>query len=205
MSRFVHSAWDGACKRTRTWALVIVVGSMTGMAMGQCTNVTPFATVAAPTTPTAVTISTCTFQSEYNTVTGIVAGATYTVTSSCGGYITVRRGTYNGALVANGTPPPSPPPPPPPVTVSTCTFQSEYNTITDCRAPTSVGSISAATLQASYHGSRCGGGARQAPLSFVAPCPVPLLARLSRGVPHPSAAPPPSLALPAQLVHPALP
>ncbi|MBK7945366.1 MAG: hypothetical protein IPJ85_08690 [Flavobacteriales bacterium] len=61
--------------------------------------------MAAPTTPAPVTISSCTFQSEYNTVTGIVAGQTYSIGSSCGGYITVRRTTFNGVVVANGNAP----------------------------------------------------------------------------------------------------
>ena len=152
----------------------------------QCTNLTAFGTVTAPTNSTALTISTCTFQSEYNTVNGIVAGATYTVTSSCGGYITIRRGTYNGALVANGNTPvsftapvagtyylhfntnaacgtasicctttitctscgaggggclntiaygsASAPTNNTPLTINTCTYQSEYNTITGIAA-----------------------------------------------------------------------
>ena len=82
----------------------IAIGCMC-TASAQCTNATPFGTAAAPANNTPLTISTCTYQSEYNTVTGLVAGATYTVTSSCGGYITVRLGTFNGALVANGNTP----------------------------------------------------------------------------------------------------
>ncbi len=72
---------------------------------GQCTNTTAYGSAAAPTSSTPTSISTCNFQSEYSTVTGIVAGNTYKVTSSCGGYITVRRGTYNGTFVANGNSP----------------------------------------------------------------------------------------------------
>jgi hypothetical protein len=70
-----------------------------------CVNPTAFGTVAAPTTGTAVTISTCTFQSEYNTITGVVAGATYQITSSCGGYVTVRRTTPGGVIAAQGNAP----------------------------------------------------------------------------------------------------
>jgi len=151
------------------------------IAVGQCTNATAFGTVAAPTNSAPLTISTCTYQSEYNTITGVAAGATYSVSSSCGGYITVRRGTFNGTLVANGnsalsfTTPvagtyflhfntdaacgtasiccttaitctscaastgcinttafgtAAAPTTPTPLTISTCTYQSEYNTIT---------------------------------------------------------------------------
>lgn len=85
--------------------LSVIVSGIMGTVSAQCTNPNAFGTVAAPTTNTPLVISTCTFQNEYNTVTGIAAGATYTVTSSCGGYITVRRGTFNGTLVANGNTP----------------------------------------------------------------------------------------------------
>lgn len=71
----------------------------------QCTNSIPFGTIAAPTTPATQTISTCTYQEEYNTITGVVAGATYTIGSSCGGYVTVRRTTFNGVVVAQGNAP----------------------------------------------------------------------------------------------------
>ncbi|MBK9175034.1 MAG: T9SS type A sorting domain-containing protein [Flavobacteriales bacterium] len=93
---------------TKSWAwllLVATIGLPCIQATAQCTNGTAYLTVAAPTTPSPVTISICTFQTEYNTVTGIVAGQTYSVGSSCGGYITVRRGTFNGAVVANGNAP----------------------------------------------------------------------------------------------------
>jgi len=82
----------------------MAIGCM-ATARGQCTNTTAFGSVAAPTSATPVSISTCSFQTEYSTVTGLVAGSTYSVSSSCGGYITVRRGTYNGTFVANGNSP----------------------------------------------------------------------------------------------------
>lgn len=71
----------------------------------QCTNTVAFGTAAAPSGSTPLTISTCTFQSEYNTVTGVVAGQTYSVGSSCGGFVTVRRTTFNGVVVASGNAP----------------------------------------------------------------------------------------------------
>ena len=54
----------------------VLLALYTSDTMGQCTNSTAFGTVAAPTTTAPITISTCTYQSEYNTVTGIVAGQT---------------------------------------------------------------------------------------------------------------------------------
>src|SRR5690606_24622522 len=71
----------------------------------QCTNTWSNATVNAPTGTGSTTISTCTWQDEYDIINNIVAGNTYNVSNSCGGYVTVRRGTYNGTLVANGNAP----------------------------------------------------------------------------------------------------
>src|SRR5690606_15115160 len=71
----------------------------------QCTNTSAFGTATAPTNTTPVTISSCVYQGEYSTINNIIAGNTYTISNSCGGYVTVRRGTYNGTLVANGNAP----------------------------------------------------------------------------------------------------
>lgn len=103
MCRPVHIA--RAVMGFRYLLSLVTAISIASTSIAQCTNSIAFATVAAPTTNTPLVISTCTYQTEYNTITGVVAGATYTVTSSCGGYITVRRGTYNGAVVANGNTP----------------------------------------------------------------------------------------------------
>jgi hypothetical protein len=77
----------------------------TQLVHGQCVNPNPFGTVAAPTNAIPLTISTCTFQDEYNTITAVVAGRTYTIGSSCGGYITVRHTTPGGVVVAQGNTP----------------------------------------------------------------------------------------------------
>ncbi|MFN8349942.1 MAG: GEVED domain-containing protein [Flavobacteriales bacterium] len=74
-----------------------------------CTNTTlyPSSSFAAPAPGAgAYTIATNQYQSEYNSMTGAVAGHTFTSTGSIAGtYITVRAGTYNGTLVASGTTP----------------------------------------------------------------------------------------------------
>lgn len=70
-----------------------------------CTNTSSYGSAVAPSTPTTVTISSCNFQSEYSTVSGIVAGQTYQFGYSLGGYITVHTGTYNGPIVAYGNAP----------------------------------------------------------------------------------------------------
>ncbi|MFN3874338.1 MAG: T9SS type A sorting domain-containing protein [Flavobacteriales bacterium] len=150
-------------------------------AAGQCTNSSAYGTAAAPTTGTPLTISTCTYQTEYNTITGVAAGSSYTVSSSCGGFITVRHTAFNGPVAAIGMSPvtftapvggtyyihyntnaacgtattcctttitctscgsgtgcinttaygsAAAPTNSTPFTISTCTYQSEYNTIT---------------------------------------------------------------------------
>ena len=71
----------------------------------QCTNVWSGGTANAPTSSSTTTISTCTWQDEYNVINNIVAGNTYTIGNSCGGFITVRSGTYNGPVVATGNAP----------------------------------------------------------------------------------------------------
>jgi hypothetical protein len=72
---------------------------------GPCTNSTAFGSAAAPTNNTPVTISTCTYQSEYNTITSVVAGQTYSSSYNLGGWVTVRSGTFNGPVVAFGNSP----------------------------------------------------------------------------------------------------
>ncbi len=83
-------------------------GNCGGGGGGGCTNTTmyPSTSFAAPAGGTTYNISTCNFAGEYNQMTGAVAGNTFISTASTAGtYITVRAGTYNGAVVANGTTP----------------------------------------------------------------------------------------------------
>ena len=104
-SRCAYPLKPRAIPTARFLVLLVLLAQAATAALGQCTNTTAFGTVAAPTSTAPLTISTCTYQTEYNTVTGIVAGQTYSVGSSCGGYVTVRRTTFNGVLVANGNAP----------------------------------------------------------------------------------------------------
>lgn len=71
----------------------------------QCTNSSAYGTATAPTGTTATTISSCSYQTEYSTINSVVAGNTYQVTNSCGGYITIWSGSNGGTLVANGNAP----------------------------------------------------------------------------------------------------
>lgn len=71
-----------------------------------CTNNSSFGSGTAPSPGNVITITTCNYANEYATVSGVVAGNTYSSSSSIGtDYITVRSGTFNGPLVAAGTSP----------------------------------------------------------------------------------------------------
>lgn len=70
-----------------------------------CTNTSSFGSATAGTTNTPVTISTCNWQGDYSTVSGIVSGNTYSFGYSLGGWITVRIGTSNGTVAVSGNAP----------------------------------------------------------------------------------------------------
>lgn len=72
---------------------------------GQCLNTVPFGSVIAPVVEgIVVNITSCAFAGEYSTINNVVAGSTYTLTSSMlTDFITVRQGTYNGPVLGTGT------------------------------------------------------------------------------------------------------
>lgn len=73
---------------------------------GDCLNTAPFGfadlTLAASD---LVTISGCSYTTEYSTITGVTPGSDVEFTIVGGGYITVRSGTFDGAVVAQGDSP----------------------------------------------------------------------------------------------------
>ncbi|MGR6086655.1 MAG: GEVED domain-containing protein [Arcticibacter sp.] len=75
--------------------------------MAQCTNTSSYGSATAPaTTPASVNFSTCSYAGEYSTLSSVVAGTTYRVSSSVAtDYITVRSTTSGGAVVAAGVSP----------------------------------------------------------------------------------------------------
>ena len=70
----------------------------------QCTNSSSYGSATAPTSGT-VTISTCNYLEEYSPISSVVSGTTYSCAIITGGYVTIRSGSYNGAVVAHGTSP----------------------------------------------------------------------------------------------------
>lgn len=71
--------------------------------LAQCSGGSSFSTVAAPTGTTATTISSCNWTGDYNTITGVVAGSSYTLTVSPAACITIHSGSPTGPVVAFGT------------------------------------------------------------------------------------------------------
>ncbi|MDR0801900.1 T9SS type A sorting domain-containing protein [Fluviicola sp.] len=99
---------------------------------GQCSGGASFASVAAPTGTAATQISTCNFAGDYNTISSVVAGRTYTLTASPTACITIHSGSPTGPVVAYGTSP---------VSFTASTAGTYYMTInTNC---TSCGNASA--------------------------------------------------------------
>jgi len=71
-----------------------------------CTNTTAFGSATINSTGTLVTISTCSYAGEYSTISGAVSGQVLRFTSSAtGDYITIRSGSFNGPVVAQGASP----------------------------------------------------------------------------------------------------
>lgn len=77
------------------------------LAQGGCTNATlyPSNAITPATNGTPTVISGCNFEEEHSQVTGIAGGGTYAFASSLGSYITVRSGTFDGPVVAEGLSP----------------------------------------------------------------------------------------------------
>ncbi|UKN03299.1 T9SS type A sorting domain-containing protein [Paracrocinitomix mangrovi] len=84
--------------------LILWLG-FSSLGYSQCTNLWSFGSAAAPTGTTTTTISFCTYQEEYNTLTSVVAGNTYQSDYDLGGCITVHSGTPGGPVVAFGSAP----------------------------------------------------------------------------------------------------
>ena len=71
-----------------------------------CTNTFLERTVNAPTCASGLlTVYTSQWQNEYNRVNNVIGGESYVSAFSLGGWVTVRYGTYNGTLVAQGSTP----------------------------------------------------------------------------------------------------
>ena len=77
------------------------------LAQGGCLNETlyPAGAITPSNIGLVTVIATCNFRQEHSQITGIVPGGTYEFTSSLGSYVTLRSGSYDGGVVAEGTAP----------------------------------------------------------------------------------------------------
>ncbi|PKP15488.1 MAG: hypothetical protein CVU07_09955, partial [Bacteroidetes bacterium HGW-Bacteroidetes-23] len=101
---FIHYNTNAGCGTASTCCTTTITCTSCTAPVG-CVNTSPFGSANAPTNATIATISTCNYQTEYSTISNIINGYTYTAGSSCGGYITVRQGTYDGPIIAQGNAP----------------------------------------------------------------------------------------------------
>ncbi len=71
-----------------------------------CNNTSAYGTASAPALNNTITITTCNYAGEYATISGVVAGNTYSSSSSVlTDYITIRSGSSSGPVVATGVSP----------------------------------------------------------------------------------------------------
>lgn len=74
--------------------------------IAQCTNTSPFGSAVAPAQGASVQVSLCNYGGEYATLNTVIAGRTYSSTSSVNSdFITIRQGAVNGPLIAFGLTP----------------------------------------------------------------------------------------------------
>jgi hypothetical protein len=72
--------------------------------VSQCINFDDFGFVTAPTSG-SITISSCSYQTEYSTINNVLAATIYQCEIVNGGYITIRQGTPTGPVVVSGNSP----------------------------------------------------------------------------------------------------
>ena len=119
------------------------IASCSGGGGGGCVNLSAYGTLTAPSVPGLQTISSCTYQSEYNTIYSVVSGRQYRSTYNLGGYITVRHSSYNGTVVAAGFSPLT-------WTASISgTYYIHYNTNSSCGTASSCGTSTIECLSCS--------------------------------------------------------
>jgi len=135
----------------------------------QCTNGSSWGSTSAPTNATPITITTCAFNGDYSTVSGVAAATTYVSTITGGGCITVHQGTVGGPVVGWGTSPLSW------TSTSAGTYYIHYNT--SCAGCGTGSSCLTSTIACS---SCSGGGSNPCTsITSIAACGTSVTANLS--------------------------
>jgi hypothetical protein len=83
---------------------VMVTMLLNGVSQAQCINTSAFGTATAPLSG-AVTISTCSYQTEYSTLNSVAAATIYECSLASGGYVTITQGAPAGTVIAAGNSP----------------------------------------------------------------------------------------------------
>ncbi len=102
---YVHYNTNSACGTAAVCGTSTVACTSCSAPPSGCTNLSAFGLATAPTSNSPLTITTCVFQDDYSQIDGIVSGSTYQFGLDCGGYITIRSGTFSGPVVAMGNAP----------------------------------------------------------------------------------------------------
>lgn len=148
---------------------LILLGSNPVLSQG-CINGYLFVTSPAPTDATPITLTTCNWAGDYNEITGVVAGETYSFTSTSG-CISISQNA-GGPVIAFGTSPLNW------VAPSSGTFYIHYNT--DC-AGCGTGSTCLTTTVSCLS---CGGSSPCSTITNIVGCGTSALASMSgTGVP----------------------
>lgn len=97
---FIHINTNAACGTSATNRTVSIQHVLPA-----CTNTSGWGSGTAPVNAT-VTLSTCNYAGEYNTINSVAAATQYTSSVDLvNGYITIRQGTSNGPVIASGLTP----------------------------------------------------------------------------------------------------
>jgi hypothetical protein len=92
--------------RLSKFILIFLIFCTVNNIYAQCTNASPFGSAVAPAQGVSVQVTSCNYGGEYGTISTVVAGRTYSSTSSIASdFITIRQGAVNGPVVAFGITP----------------------------------------------------------------------------------------------------
>ncbi|NBR15043.1 MAG: hypothetical protein EBU01_10770, partial [Crocinitomicaceae bacterium] len=125
----------------KIYALLLFNLLLNNFLFSQCNNGTSYGSIAAPA-PGASGNFGCNYASEYGTLTSVIPGSYFSVTSSIAtDFITIRRGTSAGTVVASGTQPLNF------VTVSNESYFVHVNTNSSCGTQATCRTVTVTGLQ----------------------------------------------------------
>ncbi|MFM7667552.1 MAG: GEVED domain-containing protein, partial [Bacteroidota bacterium] len=111
--------------------------------VAQCTNLVEYGFATAPTSG-SITISTCSYQTEYSTINNVQAASIYQCEILNGGYITIRQGTPNGPVVTSGISPLTW------TSTSAGTYYAHWNTDASCGTATTCETTTITYVSAAF-------------------------------------------------------